>query len=269
MSSTEPAADDGTAPSAVGGLLGRIPRLGVWSWSFVGFVVASVIVLTALAAVSEIVLPMTFAAVLAVMFKPFVGTLQRHGLKPSAAAGLIVLGLIVLMIGVVVATVRGVADQTDQIGDSATAALEEAAGSDRRLASTRRRWPTPGRPSRMLPDITTGVLAGLVGIGVIRRDRRGHHPRSAHHVLPAQGRHPPARSLVDRSTPAATRSTASSATRAGSCVTTGGSHRHVGCRGGGRRPAPSCSACARVPHHGGELHGGTSLHRRSSAGASP
>ncbi len=167
--STEHAADDGTAPSAVAGLIGRIPRLGVWSWSFVGFVVASAIVLTGLAAVSEIVLPMTFAAVLAVMFKPFVGTLGRHRVKPSLAAGLIVLGLILLMIGVVVATVRGVADQTDQIGDTATAALEEAAdqtdalGIDQQALDDARKAVEDAAPM-----ITTGVLAGLVsGIGVI------------------------------------------------------------------------------------------------------
>ena len=39
-------------------------------WSFVGFVVALAIVTTALAAVNEIVLPLTFAAVLAVVFRP-------------------------------------------------------------------------------------------------------------------------------------------------------------------------------------------------------
>ena len=66
-----------------------------------------IIVSIALGAVSEIVLPMTFAAVLAIVFKPLVGLLQRHGLKPSLAAGLVVLGLLALMAGVVVATVRG------------------------------------------------------------------------------------------------------------------------------------------------------------------
>ena len=55
------AAEGGSGPSRVGGLLGRVPRLGIWSWSFVGFVLASSIVVIALAAVSEIVLPMTFA----------------------------------------------------------------------------------------------------------------------------------------------------------------------------------------------------------------
>ena len=53
----------------------------------------------ALSAVSEIALPMTFAAVLAIVFKPLVGTLQRHKLKPSLAAGVIVLGLLALMVG--------------------------------------------------------------------------------------------------------------------------------------------------------------------------
>ena len=63
-----------------------VPRLGVWAWSFVGFVVAMSIVVTALGAINEIVLPLTFAAVLAVIFKPTVGVLQRHGFKPTLAA---------------------------------------------------------------------------------------------------------------------------------------------------------------------------------------
>ncbi len=149
--STERADDGGTAPSTVAGLLGQIPRLGVWSWSFVGFVVASVIVLTALAAVSEIVLPMTFAAVLAVMFKPLVGTLQRRGLKASPAAGLIVLGLIVLMLGVMVATVRGVADQTDRSATRPPPRWSRPRIRPTRSASTRRRWTTPGRRWRTPP----------------------------------------------------------------------------------------------------------------------
>ena len=105
----------------------RIPTLGIWAWSFVGLVIAVIIVATALGAVSEIVLPMTFAAVLAVVFKPLVGTLQRHGFKPSLAAGVIVLGLLVLMGGVLVATVKGVTDQADQISAVTDEALSNAA----------------------------------------------------------------------------------------------------------------------------------------------
>ena len=75
-----------------------MPKIGVWSWAFVGFTVAAVIVVIVLGAVSEIVLPMLFAAVLAIIFKPLVGVLQRHKLKPTLAAGLVVLGLLLLMV---------------------------------------------------------------------------------------------------------------------------------------------------------------------------
>ena len=53
-----------------------------------GFVIATVIVVTAFGAVSEILLPLLFAAVLAVIFKPVAGSLERHGFKPTLAAGL-------------------------------------------------------------------------------------------------------------------------------------------------------------------------------------
>jgi putative heme transporter len=77
--------------------------------------------------VSEIVLPLTFAAVLAVVFKPLVGTLVRHRFKPTLAAGLVVLGLLAVMAVVMVATVRGVTEQTDQLGAAVDAALDNAA----------------------------------------------------------------------------------------------------------------------------------------------
>jgi putative heme transporter len=112
------------APAATGAR--SVPRLGVWAWSFVGVVAATVIVVIAFGAVSEIVLPLLFAAVLAVIFKPLVGKLERRGLKATLGAGLIVLGLLALLAVVVVATVRGVIQQTDGIGDSVDAAMERA-----------------------------------------------------------------------------------------------------------------------------------------------
>jgi predicted PurR-regulated permease PerM len=113
-------------PGSVPKLASSVPRLGVLAWSFVGFVVATAIVVIALAAVSEIVLPLIFAAVLAVIFRPLVGTLRRHGLKPSLAAGLVVLGLLAIGTVVVVATAKGVIDQTDDIGASVDAAIDRA-----------------------------------------------------------------------------------------------------------------------------------------------
>lgn len=103
-----------------------VPKVGVLAWSFIGVVVATLIVVTAFSAVSEIILPLLFAVVLAVVFKPVAGKLERHRFRPSLAAGLIVLGLLVLMTFVVVATVRGIVDQTDEIGASVDAAIDNA-----------------------------------------------------------------------------------------------------------------------------------------------
>ena len=89
-----------------------------------GLVVAMVIVVTALAAVSEIVLPLTFAAVIAIVLQapgrepgpPPVRARpgRRSGrARPARPDGL-----------VVVATVRGVIAQTDQISAAVDAALD-------------------------------------------------------------------------------------------------------------------------------------------------
>ena len=109
---------------------------------------------------------MTFAAVLAVIFKPLVGTLQRHKLKPSLAAGVIVLGLLALMVGVVVATVRGVTEQADEIGASVDKAIDKAGG---RVRCARHRARSDSTTAAQAvedaePMITTGVLSGL-GLG--------------------------------------------------------------------------------------------------------
>jgi predicted PurR-regulated permease PerM len=104
-----------------------------------------------------------------VIFKPLVDTLRRRGVKPSLAAGLVVLGLLALMAGVVVATVRGVVDQAQDLGASADAALAELAdqtdalGIDEEALAAAREAVEDAAPT-----ITTGVLAGLVsGLGVV------------------------------------------------------------------------------------------------------
>ena len=148
-----------------------VPKLGVWAWSFVGFVIATVIVVTAFGAVSEILLPLLFAAVLAVIFKPFVGKLERRGLKPTLAAGLIVLGLLALMTIVFVATARGIVEQRDEIGASVDAALanagddlsvDEEALEEARAAAEKT---TPAVAEGFVTKIVSGVeaLVGLAG----------------------------------------------------------------------------------------------------------
>jgi hypothetical protein len=64
-------------------------------------VAATIIVVAALAAVSESVLPLTFAVVLAVVFQPAIEILVHHRFKPTIAVGLVVVGLLALLTGVV------------------------------------------------------------------------------------------------------------------------------------------------------------------------
>ena len=131
------------------GWAGPGSRAGVWAWSFVGFVVATIIVVAALAAVSEIVLPLTFAAVLAVIFKPLVGVLERHRFKPTLAAGLVVLGLLALMTGVVVAhRPRRRPTRRTRSAPRSMPRCDKAADQLDGSVSTRRRWTRPGRPPR-------------------------------------------------------------------------------------------------------------------------
>ncbi len=120
---------------------------------------------------NEIVLPLVFAAVLAIVFKPLVGKLQRRGLKPTLAAGMIVLGLLALMTVVIVATAKGVVAQTDEIGTSVNAAidkavdelaLDEAALQDAKAAAEKT---SPAVAEGFITKIVSGVeaIVGLAG----------------------------------------------------------------------------------------------------------
>ena len=152
---------EGNADPPVGAMpLTAVPKVGALAWTFIGVVIATIIVVTALSAVSEIILPLLFAAVLAVLFKPLVGRLERHRFKPSLAAGLIVLGLIILMTVVLVATVKGVVAQTDQIGTSVDAAIAKASddlGIDPASLDKAR-----AAIQEASPAISQGVVAALV-----------------------------------------------------------------------------------------------------------
>ena len=248
-------------------VLKRVPRIGVWAWSFVGVIAATIIVVAALAAVSEIVLPLMFAAVLAVIFKPAVEILVHHKFKPAIAAGLVVVGLIALMTGVVVATVRGVTGQTDQIGASVDAALHKAvdalgidqASLDAARAAVEKASPaiSGGFLTNLVSGIDTliGLASGLIlgamimyyllkdGTRFRRSHRRTVRPRAAR-----RHRRPHRRLQPD---PPRLRA---------------GPHRHVRHRGGGHRPRqPPARPPARVHHHRGQLRRRLHpLHRRLS-----
>ena len=143
-----------------------MPKPGLWAWTFVGLAAALTIVAVVVAALNEILLPLTFAAVLAVVFKPAATTLTRWRLRPSVSAGVVVLGLLALATVVVVATAKGVVDQLDQIGSSVDAAAAEAQaalGVDQATIDA-----IQASATSMAPALGGGFLTTLVsGIGTL------------------------------------------------------------------------------------------------------
>jgi predicted PurR-regulated permease PerM len=158
----EPAVADGDAVRRAS----RMPGPGLWAWAFVGIAAAVTIVAAVVAALNEILLPLTFAVVLAVVFKPLATTLVRRRLRPGVAAGVVVLGLLGLVALVVVAMVQGVGDQLDRIGDSVDDAASEAQASldiDQTTVDA-----VTGAVASLSPGVTVGFLTTLVsGVGTL------------------------------------------------------------------------------------------------------
>jgi predicted PurR-regulated permease PerM len=100
-----------------------------------------------------------------------VGKLERRGLKPTLAAGVIVLGLAALMTVVAIGTVRGIVQQRDEIGASVDAAMTNASAEldvdeksleDARAAAEET---TPAVAEGFLTKVVSGIdaLVGLAG----------------------------------------------------------------------------------------------------------
>jgi predicted PurR-regulated permease PerM len=95
------------------------------AWSFIGLVGASALIVMGLAAVSSIVLPLVFAGVLAVLFRPVVARLERRGVPSGAAAAAVMVLLLVALVGLGVLVQRGIVSQSEEIVDEVVAALED------------------------------------------------------------------------------------------------------------------------------------------------
>ena len=93
---------------------------------------------------------------LAIIFRPMAVWLGRK-VGTSAGAGLIVLGLLLMMAFVIVATVKGVTEQMDEIGESATSAIETIAEQTEDIEVDEAALETPGRPSTTPPRPSRAV----------------------------------------------------------------------------------------------------------------
>lgn len=121
---------DAVGPAAAAGLAegrGLLQRVGAACWSVVGIVVILVILTAALATVSEVVLPLVFGVVLAVLFAPLCRAIQRHGWRPALASMAVVVGLIVVSAGAVLMAVTAVVEQAGEWSGHVDRAVAESA----------------------------------------------------------------------------------------------------------------------------------------------
>jgi predicted PurR-regulated permease PerM len=171
------ATSPGDEPAVAGSVpVRRLPpwtwQLGIVAWSFIGVTVVGLIVVHALAAVSEVTLPLVLAAMLAIGVKPWADRL-RHRVSPGLAAGGVSLGLVIAAGAVMVAAVVGVVDQSGRIDAEVDRAIE-------RLGDELE--PTGADPAEiddaadevaaiaraLLPLLGAGLLTGLVaGVGAV------------------------------------------------------------------------------------------------------
>jgi putative heme transporter len=100
---------------------------GRGAWAFVGICVAVAIVASGFAVIGEVMLPLVFAAVLAVCFRPLASRLQRNEhVSTGAASGAVVLGLLGLACGVAWAAIRGIVSQSGEVMSELQNGLVEA-----------------------------------------------------------------------------------------------------------------------------------------------
>lgn len=137
-------------------------RVGVLSWSLIGLIIVSAIVLMALATVSELVLPLILAVMIGTVFYPAAQWLQRRGLPAGAAAGLVVLGivaglaaLVFVIVRTMIAEVDAIADQVDQAWDALEPLALDAGLDPDNMGSL---WETV---SPMANVVAQGILSGV------------------------------------------------------------------------------------------------------------
>ncbi|MGB5566093.1 MAG: hypothetical protein WBN93_07140, partial [Acidimicrobiia bacterium] len=81
-----------------------LTRFGLRAWAVVGIIAASIIIYAGLAALSGLVIPLTVAAVIGTLFVPLVDKLADH-MPRKLAAGLVLVGLIVVGVGAIAVAV--------------------------------------------------------------------------------------------------------------------------------------------------------------------
>lgn len=138
-----------------------LTRAGVAAWSIVGIAVLTSIVVSVLAAISELVLPLVFAVMIGATAYPLARRLHRR-MSPALAALVVVSGMGVVVAAVAVLTIEAVASQTGTLSAQVDTALAELATSGVGLDDSQLQQVREAVAS-LSALITRGVLTLVIG----------------------------------------------------------------------------------------------------------
>ena len=144
---------------------GWLRDLGITSWLLVGVTLLLVGAVWLLSLTETIVMPVITAGVVAAVASPVVRWLSRGRLPRAAAAGLLMLSLVALAVGLVVLIVAGIASQASDLSGH----LQSAQTHDPGLAA----GPRDRREERGERDLGRRQLGDVGRPGAARRRRDG------------------------------------------------------------------------------------------------
>ena len=134
---------------------GWLARLGVRSWLIVGCLALVGVAAWLLSLSSTIVVPFLLAVILGILFQPVVGLFERLRLPRAAAAGVTMLLVLLVLVGVVWLIVQSVGGQFGTITSQVTLGLGSLSG-----------WlKTLDIPQALIDKTTTAVQAQLPKVG--------------------------------------------------------------------------------------------------------
>lgn len=140
--------------------------LGTTAWLGVGVTLLLVGAVWILSLTHTIVMPVITAAVVAAVTAPLVGWLERRGVPRGIGTALLLVAIVVLTLGVVVATLAGITSQLTDLRGHFSAAKSDVAGwlHDLGVSASTARTAT-GDVSQTIdsavPALLNGVLSGL------------------------------------------------------------------------------------------------------------
>jgi predicted PurR-regulated permease PerM len=142
-----------------------VPPLGRSAWLLVGIAILVAIVLLVLGLISDLLIPLTFAGILAAIFVPLVDRFERWRVPRSLGAPLVVLLVLATVMVVVWIVFDQIINQGSQIIDKVTAGIDSAGGTvglseeDKQKAAK--------MAGQLLLTVIEGTLKGLGSVTVL------------------------------------------------------------------------------------------------------